>query len=274
MLTTTVDGLWVLQVLSGIEVLGPELGLRPHLPSIETRASALSHPITAQLRDAGVVSDRGVVDSVVLDWLTVLSRRENALVLYAQSTGVGRNPERIVLGRFRQWWVALERSEAMVRLSGAGIADNENSAGLLISGQIERLCGDRAPAPLRPVTIDVQQLLSSARDPKTLRASLISQRLDIEAVETLTAAAGASTQISVVAIQSRIMGTTRKCLGRGAVTIIDAPTGRLVAEQIGACGKAWLMVSPGSPTNIMSAVRKLLRRLPTQEHWYSYGKAV
>ncbi|HOB50942.1 MAG TPA: ESX secretion-associated protein EspG, partial [Mycobacterium sp.] len=35
MLTTSIDGLWVLQVLTGIEVVAPELGLRPHLPSIE-----------------------------------------------------------------------------------------------------------------------------------------------------------------------------------------------------------------------------------------------
>ena len=36
MLTTTIDGLWVLQVLTGIEVLAPEMGLRPILPSVET----------------------------------------------------------------------------------------------------------------------------------------------------------------------------------------------------------------------------------------------
>ena len=41
MLTTTVDGLWVLQVLSGIEVMAPELGLRPHLPSVESAESML-----------------------------------------------------------------------------------------------------------------------------------------------------------------------------------------------------------------------------------------
>ena len=38
MLTTTIDGLWVLQILAGIEVLAPELGLRPILPSFETSA--------------------------------------------------------------------------------------------------------------------------------------------------------------------------------------------------------------------------------------------
>ena len=51
-LTTTLDGLWVLQVLSGIESLAPELGLRPVLPSAEPRESALAHPIAAELQAA------------------------------------------------------------------------------------------------------------------------------------------------------------------------------------------------------------------------------
>ena len=56
MLTTTVDGLWVLQVLSGIEVVAPELGLRPHFPSIETTESALAHPVSSELRDNGAIT--------------------------------------------------------------------------------------------------------------------------------------------------------------------------------------------------------------------------
>ena len=61
-LTTTVDGLWVLQVLTGIEVLAPELGLRPILPSVETLQLALAHPIAAELRNAGVIDEAGTVD--------------------------------------------------------------------------------------------------------------------------------------------------------------------------------------------------------------------
>jgi hypothetical protein len=75
MLTTTLDGLWVLQVLAGIEVLSPEVGLRPHLPSCETRSMALDHPVAADLRAVGAITDEAAVDPAVLDWLTVLSRR-------------------------------------------------------------------------------------------------------------------------------------------------------------------------------------------------------
>lgn len=45
MLTTTIDGLWVLQILAGIEMLTPELALRPTLPDVETAQMALAHPV-------------------------------------------------------------------------------------------------------------------------------------------------------------------------------------------------------------------------------------
>lgn len=44
MLTTTVDGLWVLQAITGVEQTCPELGLRPMLPRLDTPERALGHP--------------------------------------------------------------------------------------------------------------------------------------------------------------------------------------------------------------------------------------
>ncbi|EUA56726.1 espG family protein [Mycobacterium xenopi 4042] len=91
-LTTTVDGLWALQILTGIEVVAPELGLRPILPSVETPQMALLHPITAELQAAGVIDDSGTVDPIVVEWLTVLARRDVALVIQARSPQRGMNP--------------------------------------------------------------------------------------------------------------------------------------------------------------------------------------
>lgn len=47
MLTTTVDGLWVLQAVTGVEQTCPELGLRPLLPRLDTAERALRHPVAA-----------------------------------------------------------------------------------------------------------------------------------------------------------------------------------------------------------------------------------
>ncbi|OBH21194.1 hypothetical protein A5710_03140 [Mycolicibacter sinensis] len=54
-LTTTIDGLWVLQVLAGVESLPPELALRPTLPDIETARMAMAHPVAHELCTQGVI---------------------------------------------------------------------------------------------------------------------------------------------------------------------------------------------------------------------------
>jgi len=277
MLTTTVDGLWVLQVLSGIEVLAPELGLRPHLPSVETERMALAHPVAAELRASGVITDSGEVDGPVLEWLTVLSRRDVALLVYAQTPAHETEPERVLLARFAQWWVALERSGMAVGISGAGTAASECTAGVLINSQIERLCGEMNPAPLRPVTLDSTELLGAVRDQASLRAFLLDNRLDGDQITALTLAADTqrSAQASVVAIQSGVTnGPTRSHIDRGAVTIIDTPQGRLLSEHVSRGGTSWMIVSPGSSGNIATAVQKMVRRLPAEDEWYSHRKVV
>ena len=92
MLTTTVDGLWVLQILTGIETLAPELGLRSIRPSVETRHAALAHPIVAELRNAGVIDESDNVDGAVVEWLTVLSRRDVALLISVRTPDNGTGP--------------------------------------------------------------------------------------------------------------------------------------------------------------------------------------
>jgi hypothetical protein len=277
MLTTTVDGLWVLQVLSGIEVVAPELGLRPHLPSIETVQMALANPVADELREAGVITDAGTVDDAVLQWLTVLSRRDIALLIYAQTPAQGGEPERVLLARFAQWWVVLERNGILVRLSGAGTATSEESAGMLINSQIERLCGEMKSASLRPVTLDVPELQAAVHDRASLRSFLLDQRLDSDQVAMLTMAADTerSAHASVVAIQSGMpSGPARSHIDQGAVTIIDTPQGRLVSEQVTRAGKSWMIISPGSAANIANAVLKMVRRLPAEDEWFSHRKVV
>lgn len=277
MLTTTLDGLWVLQVLTGIEVLAPELGLRPHLPSVETTEVALLHPAAAELRAAGVIDAGGAVDETVVEWLTVLSRRDIALLLYVQTFLSEGEPERVLLARFSQWWVSLERFGTKVRLSGVGTACNEHSAGLLIGAQIERLCGAMMPAPMRPVTVDIEEFLGEVRDFASLRTFLLDRGFDSDQVTILGLAADGerSAQASVVAIQAGAEGApARSHIESGTVTIIDTPQGRVVSEHIKRGGKSWMVVGPGSANAISSAVLSMLRKLPAQEHWHSYRKVV
>jgi hypothetical protein len=272
MLTTTLDGLWVLQVLSGIEVLAPELGLRPHLPSVETRESALSHPVAAELIGTGIMTPSGAIDKPIIEWLTVLSRRDIALLLRIRDAGDDTSPIQMLLARSGQWWVSLERSADLVRLSGVGKATSEQSAGLLIAHEIDRLCGPMPASLMRPVSIRVDELIGTVRDMATLQKYLRTRRFEPEQVGALTLAAQSehSRHTSIVAIQSG----ARPHIDAGALTIIDTPEGRLLTEHVCDHGIAWLVVTPGSADALTAAVRKLLRRLPAHHAWYSYRKAV
>lgn len=155
MLTTTVDGLWVLQAVTGVEQTCPELGLRPLLPRLDTAERALRHPVAAELMAVGALDQAGNADPMVREWLTVLLRRDLGLLV---TIGVpGGEPTRAAICRFATWWVVLERHGNLVRLYPAGTASDEAGAGELVVGQVERLCGVAEAAPLRPVTVDADE---------------------------------------------------------------------------------------------------------------------
>jgi hypothetical protein len=277
-LTTTIDGLWVLQVLTGIEVLAPELGLRPILPSVETGHMALAHPIAAELHNAGVIDDTGAVDDVVKEWLTVLARRDVALMIHLSTPGKDDLPTRALLARFAQWWVVLERSEDLVRISGAGTSNSESAANDVINATINRLCGTLDPAPLQPVTVDIDKVMAGVNGQDMLREHLLRERLDGDQLQILMMAADMrrTARAFIVAIQSGVESGQpgRKHFEESVVTIADTPEGRLIGEHYVADGKRWMIIAPGSSSSIATAVNKMMRRLPASEEWHSYRKVV
>lgn len=278
MLTTTVDGLWVLQILTGIETLAPELGLRSIRPSVETRTEALAHPVVAELRTAGVIDESDNVDRAVVEWLTVLGRRDVALLINVRTPDNRDRPTGVLLARFAEWWVTIERSDDLIRIAGAGTSTAEGAANAVIRTQIERLCGSNTPARLRPVTLDADALQQKATSRDALHAFLLSQRLDTDQVQILEMAADPerSAQAGIVAVQSGVAmaGPTRTHVEQTAVTIIDTPEGRIVAEYEPSGGKKWMILAPGTASNVATAVNRMMRRLPANEEWFSYRKVV
>lgn len=276
MLTTTLDGLWVLQAVTGIEQTCPELGLRPLLPRLDTTERAMRHPVVAELTAAGALDENGNADPMIREWLTVLLRRD--LGLLVNIVVPGAEPTRAAICRFATWWVVLERHDELIRLYPAGTAGDESGASELVVGQIERLCGVAEAAPLRPVTLDTEQLLSSVRDAAGLRAFLLSQRLDADQMQIITAAAdpARSSQASVVALQAGIGpdAMARIVVGDSTTTIVDTPAGRVCVESVISGQRRYQVVSPGSRSDIGGAVQRLIRRLPAGEDWYSYRRVV
>lgn len=90
MLTTTVDGLWVLQAVTGVEQTCPELGLRPLLPRLDTAERALRHPVAAELMAVGALDQAGNADPMVREWLTVLATRPGVT---GNDRGAGRRTD-------------------------------------------------------------------------------------------------------------------------------------------------------------------------------------
>lgn len=278
MLTTTLDGLWALQVCSGVEQLCPELGLRPTLPRLETKDKALAHPIAAELIEIGAMDVNGEVDEMIRQWLTVIMRRDVAVMVQMARPDAGGFGSRTSISRFDQWWVSLERADQMVRLSPVGTATTEAAAGELLVGAIERLCGVNTAASLRPVTLDTEALLASVRDAGSLRSFLIAQGLDAEQISLLQAAAdpAKSSQASIVAMQAGVGPdtTARVKVGATAVTLADTPAGRLCVENIDSGGRRFQTVSPGTRSDIAAAITRLIRRLPAGAEWFSHRRAV
>src|SRR5271157_5813038 len=229
MLTTTLDGLWVLQAVTGVEQTCPELGLRPLLPRLDTSERALRHPVAAELVAAGALDEAGNADPMIREWLTVLLRRDLGLLVSMRVPG--REPTRAAICRFATWWVVLERHADLVRLYPAGTASNEAGASELVVGQIERLGGVAETAPLRPVTLDTEQLLESVRDAASLRSFLLSQRLDVDQLQIVTMAAdpARSAHASIVALQAGVGPDemARIVVGDSTVSIIDTAAGRV-----------------------------------------------
>ena len=276
MLTTTLDGLWVLQAVTGVEQTCPELGLRPLLPRLDTPERALRHPVVDELKAAGALDEAGNVDPMIREWLTVLLRRD--LGLLVNITVPGREATRAAICRFASWWVVLERHGDLVRLYPAGTASNENGASDLVVGQVERLCGVAEVAPLKPVTLDTEQLLASVRDAASLRAFLLSQNLDVDQLQIVTMAAdpARSAHAAIVGLQAGVGPDemARIAVGDSTVSIIDTPAGRVCVENVISGQRRYQILSPGSRSDISGAVQRLIRRLPAGDEWYSYRRVV
>jgi EspG family len=275
-LTTTVDGLWVLQAVTGIEQLCPELGLRPLLPRLETSDMALRHPVVAELTACGALDEAGNADPIIREWMTVLLRRDLGLLLLINVPG--REPTRAAICRFATWWVVLERHGDLVRLYPAGTASDEAAASELVVGQVERLCGVAEAAPLKPVTLDTEELLESVRDAASLRSFLLSQNLDVDQLQIVTMAAdpARSAYAAIVALQAGVgpEKTARFAIGESSVAIMDTMAGRLCVEGVTSGGRRYQVLAPGSRSDIGSAVQRLIRNLPAGEEWYSYRRVV
>lgn len=271
---TSLDGLWALQVFAGIERVCPELGLRPHDPMTETVDLAQKHPVVAELMSVGAVidgEDRPRVDQPIVEWLTVLSRREVALVLLVHQPWDDRDlPLRVVLSRFGRWWVSMALFDNQtVRIRPMGTAKTDEAAADLIRREIDNLCGSAPPASsFAPIMVSTDRL-RACQSESAVRALMMREGASVDQLRAglaLSASAGCA-QVSVVAVQQgqRPVPTVTDHV----VTVADTGEGRMLVKNIARNGQRWTVLAAGTPPLIASALTELLVSLPAGEEWHN-----
>ena len=166
-LTTTLDGLWVLQVLSGIESLAPELGLRPVLPSAEPRGVRAGPPDrrrTASGRRDQRGRHRRPRHRRVAHRAVPPGRRTADVHLHAggqRHGGCPARPLRPVVGGHRT-----SRRDRPHRARRAP-RQRRGSAIAVIRGQIERLLGTLEPRRSVPRRSTPETLVAHVTSPDT-----------------------------------------------------------------------------------------------------------
>jgi hypothetical protein len=279
-LTTTANGVWVLQALLGVETLPIALRLRPFIPSlfeesvlVQTTAGPIPLAQTAEyasLVAAGVIDSAGAVDDTVRDWMTVLGRAERQVVLVIRrpdpKTAGTQSPtveERVlVVCRHRRWMAMAARDGDEVVIDAVGESDQP-------AGQVELICNTVLPGFGEAVAADVEGVnvpaeliystLSSAapHGRGALAAALARLGLQPGLTEVLTAAARCDE--SAMAVVSVIDSGVAEHVHPRVLTVADTEYGRVaITTSAGADGKEWMTIWPATVAGLRDELTTLL----------------
>lgn len=278
MLTTSTDGVWILQALTGAERMPTPLRLKPFIPSahgdliVETTAGKLPVQQTRQYHDlveAGVIDAAGSVDGTVLDWMTVISKAEREVMLTIRrpdqpatdATGATVHERVLVVCRYQRWLAMAARDGDEMVIGGVGEADDPHQ-------QIEAICnmlipalGDAPPADIDGINLPrnvIQHAVeSSAGDPQAIAAALRHAGLGPWEVEVMLAATDrARSAMGVVAVLDH--GAALRVHPQ-VLTVADSDYGRIsLTATTGADGTEWLSIWPATPTSLRRDLGALL----------------
>jgi len=277
-LTTSVEGLWVLQALLGVESMPVALHLKPFIPSahgsliVETDAGHVPLAQTAQyhsLVQAGVIDEAGRVDEVVRDWMKVLGRPDREVVLVIRrpsghpADDAPTVSERVlVICLHRRWMAMAARDGSEIVIGGVGEADDPDR-------QIELMCrvlvpafGESVAADIDGVNVELDVLLaamgaaaSSGREAVT--AALAKVGLPPHEVEVVTAATRLDE--SAMAVVSLIDHGLDIYPHPRVLTVADTDFGRVsFTTMTGADGKQWMSIWPTTPAGLRDDLTELL----------------
>ncbi|WP_155903293.1 ESX secretion-associated protein EspG [Mycolicibacterium sp. CBMA 226] len=281
MLTTTVRELWVLQALCGAESM--PLGLQPLKPYIPVAHSDLvvetdmgRQPITAtaeydSLRRAGVIDERGQVDAVVRDWMTVLSKPDREVMLRIRTPDQPADDEHgatvfersLVICRHQNRYMAMgARYGDEIVIGGVGEAQAPHRQIELMLPILIPAFGEGEAADIDGANVLKDQLEQSVLaglpgGPEGIARALTSCGLsswDVQVVSAVTRLEDSAMAVVVVIDYGIDMRVHPRVL-----TVADTEYGRLsFTTSTGADGKQWMSIFPTTATALEHDLTELL----------------
>ncbi|KPN47689.1 hypothetical protein AN933_24020 [Mycobacterium intracellulare subsp. chimaera] len=278
MLTTSVECVWVLQALVGVEQMPTRLHLKPYIPSahgdliVETTQGRRPVSATAQyhsLVTAGVIDERGQVDAAVRDWMTVLGRAEREVVLTIrrpdQPATVPAGPtvhERVMVVCRYQRFLAMAARDGEEMVIG-GIGESEEPA-----RRIELTCqmllpalGEHHPADMDGINMpkDVIELALQGASPSPDGVPEALRRAGLGPWEVEVIGAATRLDRSAMAVVALVDRCPEARAHPRVLTIADTDYGRIsFTTTTGADGKEWLSIFPTTPTSLRQDLGRLL----------------
>ena len=279
-LTTTPNGVWVLQALLGVETLPVALRLRPFIPSlyddsvvVATTAGPVPVAQTAEhasLVAAGVIDAAGAVDGTVRDWMTVLSRAERQVVMAIRgpdpATVGDASPtvqERVlVVCRHRRWLAMAARDGDEVVFDAVGESEHPDQQVELICNAMLPAFGDADPADIEGVNVPAELMYTTLNNAAphghdVLVPALARLGLAPPLPEVLTAAARFDE--SAMAVVSLIDTGVSTTVHPRVLTVADTAYGRVsITTSASADGKEWLTIWPATLAGLRDELTTLL----------------
>jgi hypothetical protein len=278
-LTTSVEGLWVLQALLGVESMPVALHLKPFIPSahgsliVETDAGRVPLTQTAQYHSlvrAGVIDDSGRVDDVVRDWMKVLGRpdREVVLVIRRPSGQPSEDDAPTVCERvmvvclYRRWMAMAARYGSEIVIGGVGEAEDPDRQVELMCRVLVPAFGESFAAEIDGVNVEMEALLTAmgAAAPsgrEAVSAALAKVGLPPHEVEVVTAATRLDE--SAMAVVSLVDHDLDVHPHPRVLTVADTAYGRVsFTTMTGVDGKQWMSIWPTTPAGLHDDLTDLL----------------
>lgn len=281
-LTTTVEGLWALQALLGIESMPIALRLKPFIPSVhedlvvETTAGPVPMQQTAEylsLVQAGVIDAQGRVDDVVRDWMTVLGRPDRQVMLVVRrpageitdDDGV-RTPavhERVlVVCRHKRWMAMVARDGSEVVVDAVGESDDPATQVTLMSQPILAAFGEAPAADIEGINIPADLLQTTMeRSAGHGREAILTAmgRLGLQPAQAEIVAAAARHDESAMAVVAVIDHGISSTVHDRVLTVADTEYGRVsMTTTMSVDGKKWMSIWPAHQAALAADLSDLL----------------